>query len=182
MRKQRRNQGEEHLYFSRQHEIDFANHFVNMHRASEIRDNNISVYVVPEIHRRLNGQYSTSFSFDSIRAKFYALRELTKLYIAFKRRGTGLGWDSQKFTWLMDNSKWAKMEQVNPKFVKFQNDCTVYHLLEEVFVNQGATETSALVSRTSPVLQPRSKIWKLLHDVHGEREGRTIRPRMLKLR
>ncbi|XP_071928017.1 uncharacterized protein [Coffea arabica] len=31
------------------------------------------------------------------------------------------------------------MEQVNPKFVKFQNDCSVYHLLEEVFVNQDAT-------------------------------------------
>ncbi|XP_071921345.1 uncharacterized protein [Coffea arabica] len=28
--------------------------------------------------------------------------------------------------------------KVNPKFVKFQNDCSVYHLLEEVFVNQGA--------------------------------------------
>nr|XP_027111811.1 uncharacterized protein LOC113730743 [Coffea arabica] len=31
------------------------------------------------------------------------------------------------------------MEQVNPKFVKFQNDYSVYHLLEEVFVNQDAT-------------------------------------------
>ncbi|XP_027086969.1 uncharacterized protein [Coffea arabica] len=38
----------------------------------------------------------------------------------------------------MDDNKWVKMEQVNPKFVKFQNDCSVYHLLEEVFVNQGA--------------------------------------------
>ncbi|XP_071903853.1 uncharacterized protein [Coffea arabica] len=39
----------------------------------------------------------------------------------------------------MDDNKWAEIEQVNPKFVKFQNDCSVYHLLEEVFVNQGAT-------------------------------------------
>ena len=27
---------------------------------------------------------------------------------------------------------------MNPKFVKFQNDCSVYYLLEEIFVNQGA--------------------------------------------
>ena len=28
---------------------------------------------------------------------------------------------------------------MHPKLIKFQNDCLVYHLLEEVFVNQGAT-------------------------------------------
>ena len=83
-----------------------------MHRASEIRDNNIGSYVVPEIQQQLNCQFGTSFTRDSIRAKYYALRELTKLYIAFKRRETGLGWDSQNFTWLMDDSKWAELAQV----------------------------------------------------------------------
>ncbi|XP_027066453.1 uncharacterized protein [Coffea arabica] len=138
MRKQRRHPEKERCNYSRQHEIQFANHLVEMHRQGEIRDN-ISSYVVPEIQRRLNGQYGTSFTEDSIRGKYYALRGETKLYISFKRRGTGMGWDSQKFTWLMDDSQWAAMEQVNPKYGKFRNDCTVYHLLEEVFVNQGAT-------------------------------------------
>ena len=104
--------GSKSFNFSKQHEIAFAHHLLNIHRAREIKDNNISSFVVPEIQRQLNCQYGTVFTFDSIRAKYYALQKLTKLYIAFKRRGTGLGWDSQKFTWLMDNSKWAKMEQV----------------------------------------------------------------------
>ena len=111
MRKQRRHPEKERCNYSRQHEIQFANHLVEMHRQGEIRDN-ISSYVVPEIQRRLNGQYGTSFTEDSIRGKYYALRGETKLYISFKRRGTGMGWDSQKFTWLMDDSQWAAMEQV----------------------------------------------------------------------
>lgn len=38
----------------------------------------------------------------------------------------------------MDDDRWKEMEQVNPKYTKFQNDCTVYHLLKEVFAKQGA--------------------------------------------
>nr|XP_027083176.1 uncharacterized protein LOC113705502 [Coffea arabica]XP_027083177.1 uncharacterized protein LOC113705502 [Coffea arabica]XP_027083178.1 uncharacterized protein LOC113705502 [Coffea arabica]XP_027083179.1 uncharacterized protein LOC113705502 [Coffea arabica] len=58
MRKQRRHQDKKRCNYSRQHEIRFANHFVEMHGQGEIRDN-ISTYVVPEIQRRLNGQYGT---------------------------------------------------------------------------------------------------------------------------
>ncbi|XP_071940108.1 uncharacterized protein [Coffea arabica] len=157
MRKQRRNPGHQKLYFTRQQEIEIAKRLVSMHTASEIRDNNIGSYVVPEIQQQLNCQFGTSFTWDSIRAKYYALRELTKLYIAFKRRETGLGWDSQNFTWLMDDSKWAELAQVNPKYLKFQDDCTVYHLLEEVFVNQGATGDFSAGFENEPRTSPEER-------------------------
>ena len=48
MRKQRRGDSQR-LHFSKQHEITFAHHLLNMHKASEIRDNNISSFVVSEI-------------------------------------------------------------------------------------------------------------------------------------
>ncbi|XP_071921428.1 uncharacterized protein [Coffea arabica] len=157
MRKQRRNPGGQKFYFTRKQEIEIAERLVSMHRASEIRDNNIGSYVVPEIQQQLNSQFGTSFTWDSIRAKYYALRELTKLYIGFKRRETGLGWDSQNFTWLMDDSKWAELAQVNPKFLKFQDDCTVYHLLEEVFVNQGATGDFSAGFENEPRTSPEER-------------------------
>ena len=121
MRKQRRGYSER-VHFSKDHEIAFAQHLVNMHRVNEIRDNNISSYVVPEIQRRLNGQYGTSFPFDSIRGKYYVMRELTKLYISFKRKGMGLGWDSQNHTFLMDDNKWAGMEQLQ-LFMNYRSSC-----------------------------------------------------------
>ncbi|CDP04251.1 unnamed protein product [Coffea canephora] len=157
MRKQRRNPGGQKFYFTRKQEVEIANRLVSMHRASEIRENNIGSYVVPEIQQQLNCQFGTSFTWDSIRAKYYALRELTKLYIAFKRRETGLGWDSQNFTWLMDDSKWAELAQVNPKFLKFQDDCTVYHLLEEVFVNQGTTGDFSAGFENEPRTSPEER-------------------------
>ncbi|CDP13854.1 unnamed protein product [Coffea canephora] len=141
-----------------------------MHRANEIKDNNIGSYMVPEIQQRLNGQYGTSFTSDSIRAKYYALRELAKLYIAFKRREKGLGWDSQNFTWLMDDSKWAELARMTAP----STTC-----LRKFLSTKEQREISALALRTSLVLQPRRDTWRTLHDPHGEREGRTMRTRVL---
>ena len=50
------------------------------------------------------------FSFDSIRGKYYAMRELIKLYISLKRREARLDWDSQHYTFLINDDKWREME------------------------------------------------------------------------
>ena len=71
--KKQRHGCSERVHFSREHEISVAQHLVNMHRVNEIRDNNISNYVVPEIQWRVNDQYGTSFTNDSIRDKYYAM-------------------------------------------------------------------------------------------------------------
>lgn len=139
------------MHFSIEHEIAFAQCLVNLHRKREISVNNISSYVVPHVQRLFQENYETHYKTDTLRAKYYAFRDTTKLYIAFKRRGTGMGWDSQNYTFLMDDSQWRELEQVNKKFLKFKDrSCFVYHLLEEVFLSQGATGDFSSGFDTSP--------------------------------
>ena len=46
---------------------------------------------------------------------------------------------------------------MNPKILKFQDDCTVYHLLEEVFVNQGATGDFSAGFENEPRISPEER-------------------------
>lgn len=130
----------EHNTFTPEHEIAFAQHLVNMHRNGEISSHNIGSRVIPEITRMLNETFGTSFPRNTIQSKYYALQNLTRLYISFKRRGTGMGWDSTNYTFMMDDDRWRHLLQVNKGYGRFYDrSCLVFYLLEEVFMNQGAT-------------------------------------------
>ncbi|XP_027097874.2 uncharacterized protein [Coffea arabica] len=123
-----------------------------MHRMGEITPNNIGSHAIPEVMATLNATFGTSFPKITIRSKYYALQSLTRLYISFKRRGTGMGWDSSKYTLMMDDGRWADLLQVNSDFTRFYNrSCYVFHLLEEVFMNQGATGDYSGAHEESPL-------------------------------
>ena len=62
-----------------------------MHRKGEITPTTIGSHVIPEVMATLNATFGTYFPKNAIRSKYYALQSLTKLYISFKRRGTGMG-------------------------------------------------------------------------------------------
>ena len=98
--------------FTEQHEIAFAQHLLSMHRKGEITPNNIGSHVIPEVMATLNATFGTFFPKNTIRSKYYALQSQTRLYISFKRRGTGMGWDSSKYTLMMDDGRWADLLQV----------------------------------------------------------------------
>ena len=72
-------------------EIAIAQQLVNMHRNWEPSSHNIGSHVVPEITRMLTETFGVSFSSGTIRSKYYALQNLTRLYILFKKRGTSMG-------------------------------------------------------------------------------------------
>ncbi|XP_071923008.1 uncharacterized protein [Coffea arabica] len=120
--------------------IAMAQQLVNMHRNGEIAPHTIGSHVVPRITTMLTEIFGVAFPRDTIQQKYYALQNLTRLYMSFKRRGTGIGWDSTNYTFMMDDERWNHLLQVNPGYNRFYNrSCLLFHLLEEVFMNQGAT-------------------------------------------
>lgn len=130
----------ERINFTPKMETAIAEQLLNMHRNGEISSQTIGSHVVPQITRMLAETFGVSFPRDTIRSKYYALQNLTRLYISFKKRGTGMGWDSTNFTFMMDDERWSHLLQVNQGYNRFRNRCClVFHLLEEVFMNQGAT-------------------------------------------
>lgn len=100
----------ERIHFSKEQELSFAQYLVTMHLESKISANTISSYMVPEIVRHFRKDHGVSFPQDSIRGKYYALRDATKLYMSFKRRGIRMGWDSQNYTFMMDDPRWTELQ------------------------------------------------------------------------
>ncbi|XP_071924260.1 uncharacterized protein [Coffea arabica] len=126
--------------FTSEHEFVFAEHLLHMHRSGEISSQNIGSHVIPEVTNMLLQRFGIPFPSNSIRSKYYALQSITRLYISFKKRGTGMGWDSTNYTFMMDDERWSQLVQVNEAYARFYNcSCLLYHMLEEVFMNRGAT-------------------------------------------
>ncbi|XP_027076684.2 uncharacterized protein [Coffea arabica] len=81
----------ERINFTPKMETAIAEQLLNMHRNGEISSQTIGSHVVPQITRMLAETFGVSFPRDTIRWKYYALQNLTRLYISFKKRGTGMG-------------------------------------------------------------------------------------------
>ena len=115
--------------FTSKHEFAFAEHLVHMHRSGEILSHNIGSHVVLEVINMLLQRFGISFPSNSIRSKYYALQGLTRLYISFKKRGTGMGGDSTNYTFMMDDERWSHLVQVyllaGIYFIAIQNYCIV---------------------------------------------------------
>ncbi|XP_071912792.1 uncharacterized protein [Coffea arabica] len=117
-----------------------AQQLVHMHRNREIALEKITSHVVPQITTMLTETFGVVFPRDTVQSKYYALQNLTKLYMSFKKRDTGMGWDSTNYTFMMDDERWNRLLQVNPRYNRFYNRSRlVFHLLEEVFMNRGVT-------------------------------------------
>ena len=98
--------------FTSEHEFAFAEHLLHMHRNGEISSQNIGSHVIPEVTNMLLQRFGIPFPSNSIRSKYYALQSITRLYISFKKRGTGMGWDSTNYTFMMDDERWSQLVQV----------------------------------------------------------------------
>ncbi|XP_071924354.1 uncharacterized protein [Coffea arabica] len=72
--------------------------------------------------------------------------------LTISRRGTGMGWDSTNYTFMMDDGCWADLLQVNKGYGRFYDrSCLVFYLLEAVFMNQGATGDYSPQHELSPL-------------------------------
>lgn len=141
----------ERMNFSEEHERAFAEYLVQLHLEGTISPANISTYVVPEVARSLCKDFGVSYRHQIVWAKYYALRDSTKLYTSFKQKGTGMGWDTQKYTFIMDDPRWNDLQQMNKNFKKFKKkDCYIFHILEDVFRGQGASGDFSSGFESSP--------------------------------
>ena len=78
----------------------------------EITLHNISSHLVLKIVKILNDFYDISYSCKTIRAKYYALQKLVKLYISFKKKGASMGWNADNYTFVMDDAHWSDLFQI----------------------------------------------------------------------